>query len=107
MKTEQVGEIESTATVEQVTDVEYDVPSDETPAYTCPYCDRPFRSERYATFHVGNAHPEACTESEREAFDEERDDEQFELFTFHVKAAVSVFLLYFMFTFIYALVWVG
>ncbi len=93
--------------VEQVQTVEYDVPAEATPTVTCPYCDRPFRSERYATFHIGRVHAEECTPTEREAFDEKRDDEQFELFTFHVKAAVSVFLLYFLFTFIYALVWAG
>lgn len=107
MSPEQVTTVESVAAVEQVTEIEYDVPADDVPEYTCPYCDRPFRSKRYGIFHVGHVHPENCSETERETFDEERDDEQFELFTFHVKAAVSVFLLYFMFTFIYALVWVG
>jgi hypothetical protein len=86
---------------------EYSVPDDETPAATCPYCGRPFRSERAQTFHVGIRHPDECTTAEQEGFDEARDDEEYELFTFHVKAAVSVFLVYFMFTFIYALVWAG
>ncbi|MFC4542303.1 hypothetical protein ACFO5R_10220 [Halosolutus amylolyticus] len=107
MNASQVTDVESVAAVDRVTDVEYDVPTDETPEHTCPYCDRPFRSERYLTFHVGSAHAEACSDSERELFDEARDDEQYDLFTFHVKAAVSVFMLYFMFTFIYALVWAG
>ncbi|WP_265112229.1 DUF7410 domain-containing protein [Halosolutus halophilus] len=107
MNVERVADAESAAAVEQVTDVEYDVPTDESPDHTCPYCDRPFRSERYVTFHVGSTHPEECSESEREAFDEARDDEQYELFTFHLKAAVTVFLLYFVFTFLYALVWSG
>lgn len=92
---------------EQVTDVEYDVPEGETPTTRCPYCDRPFRTERLATFHVGVRHPDECSEAERERFDEERDDEEFDLFTFHLKAAVSVFLVYFLFTFIYGLVWAG
>lgn len=83
---------------------EYDVPPDDEPV-VCPHCDRPFRSERYATFHVGLEHPAACTEAEREAYEEARDDESFDLFTFHVKAAVTVFLVYFVFTFTYALVW--
>ena len=102
-----VVDLEAAPTVEQITDVEYDVPADETPEHACPYCDRPFRSQRYATFHVGAVHAEECTDAERAAYEQERDDEQFELFTFHVKAAVSVFLLYFMFTFLYALVWAG
>lgn len=92
---------------EPVTEYEYDVPSDETPAATCPYCDRPFRAERYATYHLGVAHADELSEDEREAFEAERDDEEYDLFTFHVKAAVSVFLTYFMFVFLYALVWAG
>lgn len=86
---------------------EYDVPADEDPAVTCPYCGRPFRSERYATFHIGVSHPTECSETERDALEAERDDEEYELFTFHLKTAVSVFLLYFMFVFLYALVWSG
>lgn len=84
---------------------EYQVPTDEDE--TCPYCGRPFRSKRYLTFHVGTDHAEECSDVELEAYDEERDDEEYELFTFHFKAALSVFLVYFLFTFIYALVWSG
>ncbi|MCU4741555.1 hypothetical protein OB955_10805 [Halobacteria archaeon AArc-m2/3/4] len=90
---------------EQITTVEYDIPDGETPAMRCPYCDRPFRTERLGTFHIGVRHADECTDAERERFDEERDDEEFDLFTFHAKAAVSVFLTYFMFTFLYALIW--
>lgn len=86
---------------------EYDVPVDESPSATCPYCSRPFRSERYVTFHIGVEHSDVCSADEREAFDDERDDEEYELFTFHFKAAISVFLVYFLFTFVYALVWAG
>lgn len=86
---------------------EFDVPSEETPTATCQYCGRPFRTDRYATYHLGVAHPDELTEAEREAVEDEREDEEFDLFTFHVKAAVAVFLTYFMFTFLYALVWAG
>ncbi|QLK27114.1 hypothetical protein HYG81_05765 [Natrinema zhouii] len=86
---------------------EYEVPPEETPGETCPYCGRPFQSERYATFHIGVDHAEECSEDEYEAFEAERDDEEYDLFTFHFKAAISVFLVYFLFTFIYALVWAG
>lgn len=91
---------------ERVTDLEFEIPDDE-PVETCPYCERPFRRSEYLTYHVGKVHAETCTDEERAAFDEEREDEEFELFTFHVKAAVTVFMVYFMFTFIYALVWAG
>ncbi len=99
--------VQSVPPVEQLTDIEYDVPESETPSHVCPYCDRPFRSDRYATVHIGTVHSEACSETEQAAYEEIRDDEEFELFTFHVKAAVTVFLSYFMFTFLYALVWAG
>ncbi|WP_436344147.1 DUF7410 domain-containing protein [Natronorubrum sp. FCH18a] len=92
---------------EAVTEYEYDVPADETTATTCPYCGRPFRTERYATFHLGVSHSDELTADERTAFEDERDDEKHDLFTFHLKAAVTVFLTYFMFTFLYALVWAG
>lgn len=87
---------------EEVTDLEFDVPDDETPT-RCPYCHRPFRSERYATFHVGRRHPDECTLAEREVFDEEREDEEHDLFTFHVKISVLVLVTYFTFTYFYAL----
>ncbi|WP_254768859.1 DUF7410 domain-containing protein [Salinilacihabitans rarus] len=93
--------------VDEAPAAEYDVPPGEEPAATCPYCGRPFREERYATFHVGAEHAAACSDAEREAFEDERDDEEYELFTFHLKAAVSVFFVYFVFTFVYALVWSG
>lgn len=93
--------------VQRVTDAEYEVPADEEPAARCPYCDRPFKSTEYATFHVGVSHPEECTEAERDRFEEARDDEEYDLFTFHVKATVGVLFTYFMFTFMYALIWSG
>ncbi|WP_247001550.1 DUF7410 domain-containing protein [Halosolutus gelatinilyticus] len=107
MTAQRAAIVEEVTAVEQVTDVEYEVPADETPEYSCHYCDRPFRTERQLALHVGTVHAEECTEAELEAFEAEQDDEQYELFTFHLKAAVSVFLLYFMFTFLYALVWAG
>ena len=90
---------------EQVTDVEYDVPDEEEPETTCPYCDRPFASEELATYHIGVEHPEECTQAELEAFEDEREDEEFELMTFHVKITVAVFMTYFLFSFVYASVW--
>lgn len=85
--------------------IDFDVPEDEAPSVHCPYCDRPFRSERYATFHVGLDHPDECTDEEREAYETERDDEEYDLFTFHVKAIVVVLLTYFLFTYFYAMAW--
>ncbi|MFC7213010.1 hypothetical protein ACFQO4_02800 [Saliphagus sp. GCM10025334] len=91
---------------EPVTEPEYDVP-EEGPALTCPYCARPLQTEELLTYHVGLAHDDVCSDAERETFEEAREDEEFDLFTFHAKAAVSVFLIYFMFVFLYGLVWSG
>lgn len=87
---------------DSVTEVEYDVPDGEEPL-ACPYCGRPFSSERYRAFHVGVRHRDAATEAERNVFEAERDDEEFDLFTFHVKITVLVMVTYFTFTFFYAL----
>ena len=92
---------------ERVTEPEFDIAPDVEPTTRCPYCGRPFRLERYATFHVGIEHADECSDDDLESFDAEREDEEYDLFTFHLKAAVSVFLVYFMFSFMYALVWAG
>ncbi|WP_252698611.1 DUF7410 domain-containing protein [Natronosalvus vescus] len=91
---------------EPVTDLEYDVPAEAEPE-TCPHCGRPFQTAEQVTYHVGVVHDDTCSEGELEAFEAAREDESFELFTFHVKAAVTVFMVYFMFSFMYALVWAG
>lgn len=91
---------------ESITDYEYDLPEDG-PEARCPYCDRPFATERTLAFHLGAAHDDRWTDEERAAYEAELDDEETDLFTFHLKAAVSVFLIYFLFTFFYALAWVG
>jgi len=92
---------------DRVTDAAFDVPADEDPATVCPYCGRPFREERYAVYHVGIVHEDEATPEEVQNFEAARDDEEFDLMTFHVKAAATVFLTYFLFTFLYALVWAG
>ncbi|MDZ7730270.1 MAG: hypothetical protein U5K37_03995 [Natrialbaceae archaeon] len=85
----------------------YDIPPGEEPAARCPYCNRPFSSERLETFHVGRRHEAELTDEEQARFEEATDEEQYDIFTYHLKAAVSVFLVYFLFTMIYALVWSG
>ena len=87
---------------ESVTQAEFDVP-DEGPETRCPYCERPFRSERFKTFHIGQEHDDEWTDAEVTVYEEEYDDEEFELFTFHVKILVLLLVTYFTFTFFYAL----
>lgn len=85
--------------------IEFEVPVDETPASRCPYCDRPFKSEETKVLHVGNRHANECSEEELSAYESARSDEEYDLISFHLVAATSIFLVYFMFTFIYALIW--
>ncbi|GAB3034911.1 DUF7410 domain-containing protein [Natronobiforma cellulositropha] len=91
---------------ESIIHEEYDVPPGEDPVATCPYCERPFTSEQLATVHIGVRHTDVCSEAEREAYEEELEAAEHDLFTFHAKAAVSIFLIYFMFSFIYSLAWI-
>lgn len=66
------------------------VPGDETPEATCPYCDRPFRSNDALDLHVGENHPGDCTETEWEAFEAATAAEQGELFYFHLKVVFAL-----------------
>ena len=67
------------------------VPDDEEPE-TCPYCDRPFRSEHARDLHVGERHEPDPAECERyeAALEQERDD----LWLFHAKAVVALGVIY-------------
>jgi len=67
-----------------------DVPDGETPAARCGHCGRPFRSERGWALHLGEVHPESCTEAERAAHEEARAEEETELFAFHIKVVAAL-----------------
>jgi hypothetical protein len=69
------------------------VPPGETPAATCPYCDRPFRSERQCTLHVGETHPER-TQSESRAYEDARESEADDLFVLHLKVLFALGAVY-------------
>lgn len=84
---------------------EFVVPEDEPAEARCPHCDRPFRTERLYDLHLGEIHPEACSEEELEAYEEAYDAESRDLFTFHAKIAVALLLLFFTTTYIYAITW--
>ena len=84
--------------------LEFEVPAGADP-HRCPDCGRPFATAEYLTFHRGDVHPDACRESELDAYETAREEEAFDLFTFHVTVAVVVLLTYFMFFFLYGLVW--
>lgn len=70
------------------------VPAGETPAASCPYCDRPFKAERQRDLHVIEQHPEDASGDEREAAEAANDAEVDELFFYHMKVIVAIGLLY-------------
>jgi hypothetical protein len=70
------------------------VPPDETPAATCPYCERPFARERHAVLHVVEAHPDRATDAERERYEAVSDEESDDLFVYHLKVMFALGALY-------------
>ena len=66
------------------------VPPGESPAARCPYCDRPFRSERACALHVGEAHPHVGTDADEEAYEDACHEEEEELFYYHMKVFVAL-----------------
>ncbi|WP_394343797.1 DUF7410 domain-containing protein [Salinigranum halophilum] len=70
------------------------VPDGETPETTCPYCERPFRRERFQVLHVVEAHPDRAAAREREAYERVRDEESDDLFIYHLKVLFALGALY-------------
>jgi len=68
----------------------FEVPPDDPPAARCPHCDRPFRSERLRDLHVLETHPEDATDEERDRYEAAKEDEDDELFVFHLKIVAAI-----------------
>jgi hypothetical protein len=66
----------------------------ELPAVHCQYCERPFDAERSCAFHVGEAHADRWTESERIAYEEAREAEEEDLWIYHMKIVVGLGVMY-------------
>lgn len=81
---------------------EFDVDAD---AARCPTCGQPFRTEHLRTLHRGEAHPETLSDAEREAYDDALDDEDEQLFIFHIKVVAVITLVMFVFIYTYSFVW--
>ena len=71
-------------------------------AVNCPYCDRPFSTERICALHKGQEHPSELSDDERQVVRNVSDRETAELRRFRLKAVLGLVLLYFMFLFAYA-----
>jgi hypothetical protein len=69
------------------------VPNEETAA-RCPYCDRPFRTERSRALHLGETHSEEWTDDEQAAYEAAEDSEADDLFVFHLKVIAALVGLY-------------
>ena len=74
------------------------------PAACCPYCDRPFREQRFETLHRGLAHPERLSDRERAAFERAYLEEETAVRRYRLFALGAVILCYFGFLFVYAIV---
>ncbi|MFC7226383.1 C2H2-type zinc finger protein [Salinirubellus salinus] len=68
----------------------------------CPYCEAAFARERHRDLHVGQAHDEALTHAEREAYEAAEDAEREDLRLFRLKALAALVLVYFGFLILYA-----
>lgn len=89
------------------TQPETSVPAGEQPDSCCPYCGRPFTTEQLCALHVGEVHPERCTNAEREAYERARQDEDDELFLFHFKVVGALGVTYALFVLAYMVVLSG
>lgn len=75
-------------------DPDIDVPADEAPTADCPYCGRPFDTERARDLHVGRCHDETATDAEMTAYEKASETERDELFFYHIKVVVSLGVVY-------------
>ena len=66
------------------------VPDGETPPARCPYCGRPFRARRLRALHVGEAHPSRRTDAERAAYESALEEEEDDLFLYHLKVVAAL-----------------
>lgn len=83
-----------------VSDRELRVPDGERPA-RCPHCGRPFRTDDLRALHLGEAHPEGCTDDELAAYESARERENEDLFVYHLKVVGALVALYAFFLFAY------
>lgn len=84
----------------EITTTDTEVPEDRE-AIDCPYCGRPFADARSRHLHVGEEHPEECTEKEREAYEDADEAEKEDLFVYHLKAVVIIGVLWAAFVILY------
>lgn len=84
------------------TALEYSVDDD---AERCPHCGRPFRNEHLLWLHRGEQHFDALDDDERETYAEVDDEEDDQLFIFHIKVMAAITLVTFVFIYTYSFIW--
>jgi len=72
--------------------------------HTCPYCGRPFPSDRRRTLHLGAVHGPALTDEEAASVAAVRDSEADDLFVFHLKVVAAIVLALMGLAYLYAFV---
>jgi hypothetical protein len=60
----------------------------------CPYCERPFSSTRTHDLHLGEKHAERLGETEHIQYEEASEEEEEELFIYHIKMVVLIGILW-------------
>ena len=86
-----------------MTHISTEVPSGQIPTNTCEYCGRPFATQNRLNLHRGLAHYGVLDETEKEAFETARSNEEDDLRLFRLKALGMIVILYFGFLFLYAI----
>lgn len=76
-----------------VSEPEVHVPDDERPS-RCPYCGRPFQTERLRALHLGDVHDGDCTDDQQLAYEDAREAEREDLFIFHLKVVAALVAVY-------------
>ncbi|PSQ19171.1 hypothetical protein BRD00_02695 [Halobacteriales archaeon QS_8_69_26] len=78
-----------------------EVPTDEDPADRCPYCGRPFDDGRARDLHVGEDHPDELTPEDHAAYELAAEEEEDELFLYHLKVVAALGLGWMAFVLVY------
>ncbi|MCT9096051.1 hypothetical protein [Haloarchaeobius sp. HME9146] len=77
---------------------------EETVAARCRVCDRPFPSEHLHALHLGERHRDDLTAEEYETYAQAKDEEDDELFLYHLKVIATLGSLYAVIVLVYMIV---
>lgn len=88
-----------------LTTAETSVPADETPDAECPYCGLPLQSEHARDLHVGQRHPDECTDEELDAYEAADETELDDLWYFHMKVVFAIGIVHAIIIAAYMFVW--